>query len=121
MFDEGYILILVLLVLTVLLSTGIFLLDHFLLQQKIVHNLYMEFKTYFLAQGGIEYAAARLALYPVWRTEEMTLNLNTDGFIHLNVLIESDRIHVQSNGVIQHFERKQDAYFTKVFPIHRIQ
>lgn len=119
MFDEGYIVILVLLVLTVLLSTGIFLLDHFLLQQKIVHNLYMEFKTYYLAQGGVEYAAARLSQNPVWRTTGMTLNLNADGVIHLTVLTEDSMVHVQSNGMVQPFEKKEDAYFTKFPPIHR--
>ncbi|AZR73568.1 hypothetical protein BBF96_09305 [Anoxybacter fermentans] len=119
--DKGFVLILTLVVLSGLLLLGLFTMDHFLIESKINYNLYLELKTHYLAQAGIEYAFYRLKEEPTWRTENWMDDLGEAGQIRLKILEDSDFIIVWSGGIYKQYEVWKDAYFTKSPPITRIK
>ncbi len=121
MTENGFVLILVLCILMGFMMIGFFMLDHFLIQSKINQNLYLELKTYYLAQAGIEYAIYRLEKLPTWRTKNWQADLKDAGQIRLYITSESDKICVDSIGIYQEYECKLTAYFTKTIPVQRIK
>ncbi len=119
--DRGYVLIVTLIIMSCLLVMGIFLLDHFLMQTRINNNLYLEMKTYYLVQAGIEYIMYRLNEDPTWRTKGYTLDLNGDGEIHLEVAESGYNLLVYSTGKYQEYHHKVEAYLTQTPPVRRIK
>ncbi|MCK4259799.1 MAG: hypothetical protein KAX49_12520 [Halanaerobiales bacterium] len=119
--EKGFILILVLSILTSFMLIGFFMLDHFLIQHKINHNLYLELKTYYLAQSGIEYSTLRLKKKPTWRTESWITDLGEAGKFRVIVRDIPGMIHVQSYGIYEDYEYVSNAYLTQVAPVHRIK
>ena len=119
--DRGYVMILTLLVMAGLLLLGLFLLDHFLYQMQINYNLYLELKTYFLAQAGLEYAAYRLENEPLWRTDGWIKNLGSAGQFKIIISEDTDYLIVQSCGIYRNFVRWRTGYFSRVEPIYRVK
>lgn len=119
--NSGFILLLAMLALTGLLLLGFSLLDHFMLQSKINHNLYLELKTYYLAQAGIEYATYRLKEDPSWRTIGWQRDLGTSGRIFLQVIDDKTIISVQATGEYRSSRSMVHALFTRSLPIQRLK
>ena len=109
------------LALTGLLLLGFSLLDHLLLQSKINHNLYLELKTYYLAQAGIEYATYRLKEDPSWRTRDWQKDLGALGCIFLRISDDKSLIDVRATGEYRSYQSIVYAQFTRSLPIKRLR
>lgn len=118
--EVGSILVLVLILLTSLFAIGLFLQDHLLLQAQIVENLYMEMRTYYLSQAGIEFARYRLKLNRFWQTDSYILPIDTSEQIVLKTYLDNGKIVVESRGVVQQYHTTTIAYFSNTLPLKRI-
>lgn len=119
--SSGYVLILALLSLSCILLLGFSVLDHFLLQSKVNQNLYLELKTYYLAQAGIEYATYRLKEDPSWRTASWQADLGDSGQIYLRVIDKDSLISVEARGAYDDSQWTQQAQFSSSFPCQRLK
>ncbi|MCG8639306.1 MAG: hypothetical protein MI862_06205, partial [Desulfobacterales bacterium] len=100
---------------------GSFLLDHTLIQSIINHNLYLEIKTYYLAQAGIEYATYRLQVEPDWRINSWEHNITETDKFDLTITEDETFIVVRSTGIHWEFQLTLEAHFSKNPPISRIK
>mgnify|MGYP006310567127 CR=1 FL=1 len=121
MSEKGFILIYTMLLLAGLILMGTFLMDHFLIESKINYNLYMEMKTYYIAQAGIEYATLKLESNPFWRTSGQDIYLADKGRILLKVIDDYDQIIVKSYGIYDEFQTLEQAYFGTGVPVQRVK
>lgn len=116
----GSILILVLVMISGLLVLGLFLQDHLLMQSRIVQNLYMEMKTYYLSQAGIEYTRYRIKRDFGWTSLNQVIPISDSEQILLKANRNTEGVAVESCGVVQQFRTTSVAHFTRVSPIIRI-
>lgn len=119
--EDGFVLIITLVLLLGVLLLGIYLSDHLLMQSKIQQNLYFETKTYYLSDAGLKYATNRLQQDPTWRSEELMIDFEKDGQIRIQVFEDTNRIIVHSIGIFQKYQREVIGHYAKENPIIRIK
>lgn len=119
--EDGFILIITLVLLLGILILGISLADHLLIQNRIQQNLYLELKTDYLGQAGMQYATNRLKWEPTWRPQDYWIDSNSDGKIQIQIFEDDSAIIVHSTGVYQNFRKEVIGFFSKEIPIIRFK
>lgn len=118
--EHGSILIVVLVMITTLLLLGLFLQDHLLIQSRIVQNLYMEMKTYYLSQAGIAYVRNSLKPGFGWTVDNYVIQVNDSEQIRLTVYLDEKGFAVESQGVAKQFQFTSTAHYAPIPPYRRI-
>lgn len=118
--EDGFVLILTLVLMLGILLLGINLSDHLLIQSKIQQNLYCEMKTYYLSEAGLNYAINRLQSNPTWRSDDLMIDFGTDGQIRIQVSEDTNKIIVHSKGIYHKYQREVIRSFIMGNPIIRV-